>query len=284
MKGRAISHGAGTIVNAIATGKGAAFGVDLKTWAEVEINDSGKIDVVIEDYPDEDISLVHRCVSEVLDKVAQGKMLGASVITRSEIPVSKGLKSSSAAANAVIFATLDALHVEMEEVEAIRIGTECARRAGVSLTGAFDDACASWIGGAVLTDNVHENILKRTKMPDNYRIVIHVPDFQIRKKDVSVERMKALGEMVDHCFSMALGKDYTKAMTLNGLCYSAALGLNPEVSVQALQNGAIAAGLSGTGPATTIIVEERKLDDFLSGFDETEHLIVADFYNGEDRS
>jgi shikimate kinase len=284
MKGRAISHGAGTIVNAISTGKGAAFGVDLKTWAEVTVNSTGRIEVTIEDYPGEDISLVHRCVSEVLDRYAPGEMLGAKVITRSEIPVSKGLKSSSAAANAAVFATLDAMDVEIDTVEGIRIGTECARRSGVSLTGAFDDACASWLGGAVITDNAHENILKRTRIPKSYRLVLHVPDFQIRKKDVPVERMKAMGEMVDHCFSLALGKDYLKAMTLNGLVYSAALGLDPAVSVTAMQKGAMGAGLSGTGPATAIIVDEGHLDDFLSGFDDTEHIIVADFYLGEDRS
>ena len=43
--GKGVSHGAATIVNAIATGKGAAFGIDLKTWADVSINDSSKVDV-----------------------------------------------------------------------------------------------------------------------------------------------------------------------------------------------------------------------------------------------
>ena len=36
-KATAIAHGAATIVNAIALGKGAAFGVDLWTKAEVEL-------------------------------------------------------------------------------------------------------------------------------------------------------------------------------------------------------------------------------------------------------
>jgi shikimate kinase len=44
LKGHGLSHGAATIVNAIATGKGAAFGVDLRTEAWVELNDSGNVD------------------------------------------------------------------------------------------------------------------------------------------------------------------------------------------------------------------------------------------------
>ena len=38
-KAVAIAHGAATIVNAIALGKGAAFGVDLWTKAEVKLTD-----------------------------------------------------------------------------------------------------------------------------------------------------------------------------------------------------------------------------------------------------
>ena len=37
-KAVAVAHGAATIVNAIALGKGAAFGVDLWTKAEVKLN------------------------------------------------------------------------------------------------------------------------------------------------------------------------------------------------------------------------------------------------------
>ena len=38
-------------------------------------------------------------------------------------------------------------------------------------------------------------------------------------------------------------------MTLNGLLYSATLKQDPEIALSALNAGAIAAGLSGTGPA-----------------------------------
>ena len=39
----AIAHGAATIVNAMALGKGAAFGVDLYTKAQVELTDEPSI-------------------------------------------------------------------------------------------------------------------------------------------------------------------------------------------------------------------------------------------------
>ena len=46
--GYACALGAGTIINAIATWKGAAFGIDLRTEAEVTLTDSKKIQGYIE--------------------------------------------------------------------------------------------------------------------------------------------------------------------------------------------------------------------------------------------
>jgi shikimate kinase len=41
-KGRGKASGAGTIINAIATYKGSAFGIDLWTYAEVELGEDFK--------------------------------------------------------------------------------------------------------------------------------------------------------------------------------------------------------------------------------------------------
>jgi shikimate kinase len=49
-------------------------------------------------------------------------------------------------------------------------------------------------------------------------------------------------------------------MTLNGLAYSAVFGYNPKIALEALQNGAIAAGLSGTGPAVAAVVPKGNVD------------------------
>jgi len=259
MRGKAICHGAATIVSAIATGRGAAFGIDLHTEAEVElVYDEG---VTVEMDVDEDASLVIRCVRDVLARYAAERRMGARVTTRSNIPVSRGLKSSSAAANAVIFATLDALGISVDPLDAIRMGTRAAREVGVSVTGAFDDACASHFGGVVLTDNRSEEILKRDTLPDGLVVLIHVPERQIRKSDLPLDRMRAMGSMVEIAFSLAEKGDYFDAMTLNGIAYSAALGLDPSLAVDALSGGALAAGLSGTGPATAILVSEAQADE-----------------------
>lgn len=282
-KGRGIGHAAGSIVNAITTGKGASFGLNLKTWAEVEVNNTGIIDIVMEDNPYEDKYLVHRCVSKTLDKFAPEAGYGAKVVTRSEIPISRGLKSSSAAANAVIRATLDALEVDIDPLQAIRIGTESARSAGLSLTGAFDDACASWFGGICITDNNSESLLRRSRFNDDYRVVIHVAENRISKQNIPLHRISAWSEMIELSFGLVITRDYLRAMILNGLCISTALSLDQNVVMDAMSRGAVAAAHTGTGMSTVILVKETRLDDFLNIFRYAGRtLIVTDVYYGDD--
>ena len=217
MKGMGTSHGAATIVNAIANGKGAAFGLDLKTEATVELTEGEGINVTMDGLVGESTALVERCVLGVLERVGSGKRYHAEVRTSSQIPVSRGLKSSSAAANAVVLATLDALNVEMDLVDAVRIGTRAAIDAGVSVTGAFDDACACALGGVVLTDNRSEEILFHGPMPDYFRALIYVPPFQVRKASLPRKRMAAVKGLVDLAFEVAQEGDYFRALTLNGM-------------------------------------------------------------------
>ena len=280
MKGHGLSHGAATIVNAIATGKGAAFGVDLKTEAWVELNDSGKVEVSIEGFQGESDELARRCVLNTLDRF-QASGRGASVTTRSQIPISRGLKSSSAAANAIVLATVQALGEELDALDAIKIGTKSAIEAKVSITGAFDDACASLLGGIVLTDNAKHRLIRREGMPAGMKVLIHVPPFQIRKQKLPLQRIRSLSRLIEVAYAEALAGRYAEAMMLNSLCYSAALDLDTNVMMEALQKGALAAGLSGTGPATAILVDEEDAERLLAAFDGKD-FIVADIYNGKD--
>ncbi|MFC6764956.1 shikimate kinase, partial [Natrinema soli] len=42
MDGRAVAPAAGTVLNALATGTGSAFAIDLETTATVELTDDGE--------------------------------------------------------------------------------------------------------------------------------------------------------------------------------------------------------------------------------------------------
>ena len=78
-------------------------------------------------------------------------------------------------------------------------------------------------------------------------------------------------------FERARKGDYKEAMIINSLACTSALGLSMEPTYKALAAGAFAAGLSGTGPATVILVDEDHLQGITSLF-ENKELIIADTY------
>lgn len=253
MKGRGEARGAVTIVNAIAAGKGCAVGVDLRTWAEVELASGDGVEVSMEGFPDEPSELVKLCAQAVLDRFSVKKR--AIVRTGSQIPVSRGLKSSSAAANAVILATLNALQVEMPAIDVLKMNADVSIRAGVSVTGAMDDAAASLLGGIVFTDNSTRTLLRRDRFDLCDRVVIAVPERMIRKSGLPKERIALYRPLAEEAFRLAWNEEFGKAMTLNSLIYGSALGLDQELPIKALCAGAIASGISGTGPAVAAFVD-----------------------------
>ena len=258
-KGHGKASGAGTIVNAIATYEGSAFGIDLWTYAEVELGEDFRgIEGVIEQEEEEraDTRLIERCVELVLRKFDMP--LHAYVKTRSEIPIGSGLKSSSAAANAAVVATLDAIGEEAKEktgaLEAIRIGVDAALDVGVSITGAFDDACASMLGGIVLTDNRKRELIKRVEKDS--AVLIFVPREKAFTADTDVKRSRLIAPWVNLAYELALDERFEEAMTLNGFLYCAALNFDPEPMVKALECGVKGVSLSGTGPSFVALLDE----------------------------
>jgi shikimate kinase len=260
-KATAIAHGAATIVNAIALGKGAAFGVDLWTKAEVRLtNEPTIITAEITSDPNENTLLIEKTVTRVLKKFRLEKNFGAKVKTNSTIPIAKGLKSSSAAANATALATTAALGKNMSDLEILNIGVEAAFDAKVTVTGAFDDAYASYFGGTVITDNINRKIIKQKPLAEDLTILFHVPNQKAYTADSNVNRLKNIRPLVEIAYEKALEGKIWEALTLNGLIYSSAQNLNATIAIDALAAGALAAGLCGKGPAVTTVVANDKVD------------------------
>ncbi|MCL4429355.1 MAG: shikimate kinase [Chloroflexi bacterium] len=261
-KATAIAHGAATIVNAIALGKGAAFGVDLWTKAEVKLtNEPGIITAQIASDPKESTLLIEKTVARVLQRFGLEKSFGAKVKTHSNIPIAKGLKSSSTAANATALATTAALGKTLTDLEIVKIGVEAAFDAKVTVTGAFDDACASYFGGAVITDNLNREIIKQLPLPKDLVVLFHVPPQKAYTINTNVTRLQTVKPLVQIAYEKALEGKVWEALTLNGLIYSSASNLNTTIAIDALAAGAVAAGLCGKGPAVTAVVPNDKVDD-----------------------
>lgn len=264
LEGHACAFGAGTIINAIATWKGAAFGIDLKTFAEVKLseNESG-ITGSIEEMPEGDTRLIERCVEVALERF--GLELGGTVRTGSEIPLAGGLKSSSAAANASVLATLRAVGETMPPLEIVKLGVKAAKEVGVTVTGAFDDACASFLGGIVITDNQKMELVKREEADS--KVLIFAPAKKAFSADTNVKRSRLIAPYVEMAYELALAGEYERAMTLNGFLYCGALGFGTEHMLRALECGIKGVSLSGTGPSYAALVKAEQVKELKSAWE-----------------
>lgn len=257
----AVAHGAATIVNAIAFGKGAAFGVDLWTKAEVKLtNEPAVIRGEIVSDPAESTVLIEKTAARVFKHFKVDKQFGAKIKTQSNIPIARGLKSSSAAANAVALATAAALGKKLDDLAAVNLAVDAAFDAKVTVTGAFDDACASYFGGVVVTDNLERKLVKHAALPEDLAVLFHVPSKKAYTGDSDVKRLKTVAPLVKVAYEEALKDNFWTALSLNGIVYSAALGFDHSVALDALNAGAVAAGLCGKGPAVTAVVSKDKID------------------------
>jgi shikimate kinase len=249
MDGQATAPAAGTVLNALATGTGSAFAIDEYTTATVELTDESDVAGSIDGAAGGDTRLIERCVELVTDRF--GDRQGGTVHTESDVPMASGLKSSSAAANATVMATLDALDAtdEIEREDAARIGVEAARDVGVTVTGAFDDASASMLGGLTVTDNDEDELLVRDT-PD-WDVLVWTPPEQSFSADADVQRCRQIAPIVDIATELALDGRYTEAMTINGLAFCAALDFPTEPTMEAMDAAGVS--LSGTGPSVVAV-------------------------------
>jgi shikimate kinase len=257
MDGTAAAPAAGTVLNALATGRGSAFAIDLYTTATVTLTPDEGVDGTVAGTEDADTRLIERCVELVTEQFGAGE--GGRVQTESEVPMAAGLKSSSAAANATVLATLDALDAagEVTGEAAARVGVEAARDVGVTVTGAFDDASASMLGGVTVTDNDRDELLDRAE-PD-WDVLVWTPPERAYSADADVAACRRVAPVAELVAELALDGAYTRAMTVNGLAFCAALGFSPGPLVEAMPDAA-GVSLSGTGPSVTAVGDGTSLE------------------------
>jgi len=272
MDGRAVAPAAGTVLNALATGTGSAFAIDLETTASVELTNDGEIVGTIAGQPQADTTLVERCAAMTIVEYAERAGLdetdvGAHIDTESEVPMASGLKSSSAAANATVLATLDALEVvdSVERIDACRLGVQAAREAGVTATGAFDDASASMLGGVTVTDNTADALLAREEV--DWHALVYTPPEQSYSADADVSACERVAPMADLVEELALEGRYGEAMTVNGFAFCGALEFSTGPMIDALPD-VTGVSLSGTGPSYVAVGDRETLERVKPRWDE----------------
>ena len=276
MKKTVRSPGSATIINAIATGFGSAFGIGLDIRCEAKTQNSS---ITCSNDVGADTRLMELCVERVFNHYdINDDDFGIDLKTESGLPMASGLSSSSASSNAIVKVTSSIVSEEfdlkpLDDLEIINMAIDASLEAGVTITGSFDDATASYFGGVVVTDNRNRQFIIREEMED-YPILVYMPNYYSKSGDSNPERMKLLAPLVETAFEFAKSKDYMKALNLNGLIYSATLGFDSAIAVDALEARAIASGLSGTGSSFVAVVNEQSIDDVKQAWSKYEGSVI----------
>lgn len=262
IKVTSIVHGAISIVNAVATGYGSAMGISLSVKVEIiSKKGSGLI------FQKGGGSLM---IKKIIYDVLQSKYINNNqllVNINSEVPSGMGLKSSSAVSNAVALACISLTNKEISDEFVLNSAIDASLYAKTTITGAYDDSTACYYGGFVTTDNYKRKIWKRENSPTDISAVIFLPN---NKKRGDVTRLKLLSDIYLEAFQLAYSGQYWKAMTLNGVLTSSLLSNSYTITRMCLENGALAASISGNGPAIAAVVREsevQKIKSVLSNLD-----------------
>ncbi|MGI0018583.1 MAG: shikimate kinase [Nitrosotalea sp.] len=273
---KASMHGAVSIVNAIATGKGATLGISLGIEATIETQPGRGII-----FENKESNLSSRLIRNVVETSVPKPELEKNKITifvKSEIPSGYGLKSSSAISSVISLACAKLFRPKATDLEILRDGVHASIKSKVSITGAFDDACACYFGGFVVTDNSNIKIIKSEKAPEDLSAIIFIPKSRRRG---NVKKLKILNGVFSQAWDLANKSDYWNAMTLNGLATSAILGSDPKILTDLLDSGALGASVSGNGPSIAAVVKNDKISSIKKVFSSLEGSIIVSPINNK---
>ncbi|MDQ3881949.1 MAG: shikimate kinase [Thermoproteota archaeon] len=274
-KARAIVHGAVSIVNAIATGRGSALGISLKVTAEAQIQTGHGIKFTAGRNGDR---LIKNIIQKTIPKeIIDGNMISISV--DSQIPLGYGLKSSSAVSNAVALAcSRMAKEAEIDDYGILDVSTRSSLEAKVSMTGAYDDATACYFGGFTVTDNYSRRLIRNEKAPENLYAIIMLPTNSSRG---DIHKLRNFSDLFIDAFELAESGRYWKAMKLNGVLASAALSSSYAPVLDAIEQGALSASISGNGPSIVAVGYQDTVEQIVEALSKFGGRIIVSRVNNE---
>ena len=239
-----------SVVNALPSWYGSSMAIDLKVDVKIEeTSECKKFDSTL--------------IDTILDFFyINYKIPCLDVKVFSQIPEKSGLKSSSAVSTALIGEITKKYNIK---IDVPKYSAILSLKAGVSYTGAFDDASSSYYGGVVFTYNKDFKILEIQHPPEVSVIILPRGN---RKINVNLFEMRKYSLIFEEIFKISR-KDVITGMRLNGILVAHILGYETKEIEEALKKGALASGISGNGPsvfAVTKVGEEGPIVDVWSKY------------------
>ena len=262
--GRGSANGGVSVLHAAGLGKGCSIGIELSTEvslvageAEVSSDEHGILDSVMavwieSGYPQPDDT-------------------GWRV--SSEVPIGQGLKSSAALACAAAMALNEASWTALSDFDIVDIAVAAQRRAGCTITGSMDDAWAAISSGWKLVDPIQssrDSVLLEGDIDEGLTVLIALRGS--RSAEVQSDSFSNQRKIFERAMASLSSGSVLSAMSANGMAVAAATGDDEALRIcnSVIARGAIAAGVSGSGPAIAIVCYEQgveQLADFLTESD-----------------
>jgi len=258
-------YGAVSIVNAIAIGKGSTLGID--TFVETTLTKKEGKGIHI---TSENKTISSRLINKLIENMIPKKILDNTKLEldfKSNIPTGYGLKSSSAISSAVILSCAKAFGKTMSDEDILKLGAKTSIQAKVSITGAYDDACACHFGGFNVTDNFKMKLLHRELAQKELQAIIFLPK---SRKRGNLKKLKEFRDAFEKSWQLAKNSDYWNAAILNGIATTAILNSEPDLIMKLMEKGALCATISGNGPSIMAITDKKnkiRIQKEFSGLD-----------------
>ncbi|MGC9047763.1 MAG: shikimate kinase [Caldisphaera sp.] len=251
-EGMHLAYGGISIVNAVPCGNGAVMPIDLKVYArEGKSSKDSSLTIAIKDYIRKKYNIL------------------TDFYIESEIPEGMGLKSSSAVSVAAISSIANKIGNPYPPYLSAKISKEY----GLSITGAFDDAVASYTGMISFTNNYSFNIVKLEKNAEELKAIILIKE---SRHPINLDLMRKRCNKFNSAYKMALEGRIYDAMILNGKLMAEINGYSLEIIDNALKKGALSAGISGNGPSYFALTKNGEEGSIIDLFSTYGKLIVVD--------
>lgn len=259
--GRGSANGGVSVLHAAGLGKGCSIGIDLSTEVSLVIGEA-------EVSPDE-----HGILDSVMGVwIESGYPRPDDTGWRvsSEVPIGQGLKSSAALACAAAMALNEASWTALSDFDIVDIAVAAQRRAGCTITGSMDDAWAAISPGWKLVDPIQssrDSVLLEGDIDEGLTVLIALRG--PRSAKVQSDSFSNQGKIFERAMASLSSGSVLSAMSVNGMAVAAATGDDEALRIcnSVIARGAIAAGVSGSGPAIAIVCYEQgveQLADFLT--------------------
>ena len=269
-------NGAISLVNAIATGKGATLGIDTFVKTRLEVKEGTGIYITADNK-----TISSKLINKVIENSVPKRQLQNTKLEldfKSNIPTGYGLKSSSAISTAVTMACSKAFKRKFTDREILGIGVKSSLQTKVSITGAFDDACGCYYGGFNVTNNYKRNLVLRCPAPTNLQAIIFLPK---SRKRGNIKKLKNFKPAFEKAWELAKNSDFWNALILNGLATSSILNTNPKLILRLMEKGAIGASISGNGPSIVAITKKGNNSNIKKEFSSLEGDIIISNINNK---